>query len=542
MYVINKSKLKCPECGAPTRPSVSMSGAPSNFYMSCTKCNTFIDTYIPLPHQYYAHKDPARYIGEAGGYGTGKTLFDVKDIQKHIYITPKGRTLMGAPTIPQLKSTLKKDFEEDFPVELVQKVSKVDSLFTTINNHEVLYRSFDDPHKLRSLNLSRFVILEASGAKYSVFTQLQNRLRNIAATKIDTDEDNNPIYKDGKPVFKADWRKGTIETNPDPGWVKSEFLETAGTVYLYGSQLEDEQYQYHDTNSQISMHVVPTNANFMLPEGYIEEQTAGKPSWWINRYFGGSFLYAEGLVYPSFARCIVDGFDIPRGWKRLIAMDYGINDNTHFVFIAIDNTRHIAYVYDELIISDSNVTRISDEYKKRLRALPQGALLQTPVMDQRSMSKRQSFDVSKTLGDLFLDEGILFDPAQMNVDARVLRTNTLLELGQLKIFRNCSGLIREGLAYKFPEKDLDKPNANTDKPMDKFNHGINALEFAVMQLPHNLENLNYMVYNVDGKRISGLTGIHHGVEKQFDPFSGGDKNGSSIYDDDYMFDFSLYDD
>lgn len=559
MIKINKEKLRCPECGSNMHPSLNLNGGDSEFWMQCENCPTYIDTYIPMPHQAIMHEDPARYVEVAGGYGTGKTLFDVKDKEKHMLITKNGRTLFGAPTMPQLRPTLKKDFEDDFPIDFVDKVSKNENSVRLINGHELLYRSFDDPHKLRSLNLSSFVILEGSGSKHSVFTQLQNRLRNKAATIVQLDEHGDEVWDENEngewaPVYVADWRKGTIETNPDPGWVKSEFLECSGRVYLHDKMLFEEKYNYHDINPAMSTHIAPTKVNYNLPANYIEEQSKGKPAWWVKRYFHGSFSYAEGLVYPSFADTIVPAFKIPKNWKRIIAMDYGINDNTHFVFGALDKINHIMYIYQELVISDSNIKTIATEYKKLLRAIPIGALLTTPVMDQRSMSKRQSLDL-KTLGTLFEDEGLLFDPAQMSIDARVLRLNTLIELGQLKVFNTCTGLIKEALDYRFPEKVLGKPNKDTDKPQDKFNHGINALEFLGMELPHNLELYDFTLYNKSGKPIRARLDVEGLPQrpKTFDPFKdsktndfnihfGGDINGSDNDNTDHLFDFYIPDD
>lgn len=506
MLLINKEKLRCPECGAPTTKAIAIDGGYSRYWMKCIKCRTYIDTYVPLPHQADLHSDAARYLLTAGGYGSGKTESSIKDRQKHGVITPDGQTLFGAPTLPQLNSTLKKDFESDMPIDFVKRYSAKDNKFTLLNGHEYLYRPFDDPHKLRSLNLTSFVILEGSGTKYATWTQLQNRLRNSAATIVELDDKGNPIFEqnedgDWYPRIKYDWRKGTVESNPDPGWIKSDFLLSSGTVRFYSPTESYEEYPYENINPNMSTYIVPTKANYMLPPTYIAEQTINKPKWWVKRYFLGSFAYAEGLVYPEWSSAIVDTFPIPRNWKRLIGMDYGISANTHFVFLAIDPINRIGYAYKELIINSASIKEISNAYKMELREIPQGALLKTPVMDQRSMDKRQAFDAQTKLGDLFLDEGILFDPAQMNVDARILRLNTFIESGQLKIFRTLTGLNKEALDYKFPEKDIDKPGKNTDKPIDVRNHGINALEFVVMELPHNLATADFTVYNRVGRAI-----------------------------------------
>lgn len=543
-HFINKDKIRCPRCGAKTRPAIAIDGGYSEFIVKCVQCNTYINSFIPLPHQYMYMKDPSRFSMTAGGVGTGKTKGDVFDGLKHILLTPRGQTLLGAPTMPQLRATLKKDVEMNYPIGWVEHVSKMENLVKLSNGHEILFRPFDDPEKLKSLNLSYFVILEASRAKYSVFTELQRRLRNNAAVKYAYSPEGEPILEedeDGRMVHRIDhdWRKGRLETNPDAGWVKTDVLERSGTVYLHHKDLHKEVYYFKNVNPKMSTHIAPTKANFYLPKDFIKDQSYGMPIWYIRRNFYGSFQYAEGMVYPNFMNCLVKPFPIPKHWKRIVAMDYGINDNTHILFGAIDNDHHVCYIYQELVISDADVKTISHRYKQEIIKIPWGAFITTPVMDQRSLSKRQAHDVQKTLGDLFLDEGLVFGPAQMNIDARILRTNTLMNLGQLKIFNNLSGLIDEGRDYKFPERDVDKPHINVNKPVDKFNHGINALEFLVMELPHNLEQIDFRMYNGKGRAVSVPLTQMDDAPRPFNPledrrdrddFYANSDYGSDLYD------------
>ena len=504
---LNKNKLRCPRCGSKMGPTVAVDGGYSEFIVGCVQCPTYINTFIPLSHQFAFSKDPARYSMTAGGVGTGKTSGDVMDHLKHALITPRGQSLLGAPTMPQLRSTLKKDLERNLPIDWVDHISRMENTITYANGHEVLYRPFDDPDKLRSLNLSFFVILEASRTKYSVFTELQRRLRNTAAVKYAFDDKGDPIFeqdKEGRNVHKIkyDWRKGNLETNPDAGWVKTDILERSGMVYLHHKDLHNEHYYFKHVNPAISTHIAPTKANHYLPANFVEEQSVGMPEWYVRRNFYGSFQYAEGMIYPTFLSNIVEPFPIPRNWKRIVAVDYGIADNTHILFGAIDNVNKICYVYKEIVVNSMDVKDISHVYKQEVIKIPFGAFLTTPVMDQRSLTKRQSHDVQKTLGDLFQDEGILFEPAQMNMDARILRTNTLLNKKQLKVFSSCVKLIDEARNYKFPEKDVDRPHIDTNKPVDKFNHGVNALEFMCMELPHNLEQMDFRMYNNKGRALT----------------------------------------
>lgn len=540
LYLINKQKVRCPRCGSDTSPAVALNGGASKDWLKCKKCNTYIDTHIPLPWQYDFYKDSTRYRMPAGGYGTGKTTADFKDRMKKAVLTPGGQTLFGANTFPQLNSTLKKDLEADLPEDFVGYYSVQKNEFSLINGHGVLYRSLDDPEKYKSLNLSAYSIIEGSGVKQEVNTQLQSRLRNTAAGVPMLDEHGNPVIEfdeEGNPQFvlKADWRSGVIETNPDPGWVLTGFLEESGRVAFYNNTYE--KYDYHDTTPYKSSYIVPTAANYMLPKDYEKEQTQNKPAWWVKRYFKGSFRYAEGLVFPNYSDALVKPFAIPRNWKRLIAMDYGISDKTHFIFGAIDPKDKICYLYDELIINNADVSEIVREYRKKLREIPEGGLLFTPVMDQRSMSKRQSDDMKKTLGDLFEDEGVIFDPAQMDMDARILRMNTLINNGQLKIFTILTGLIGELKNHKFPERTLENSgSASLNKPKDGNDHGVAAAEFLCMELPPNLAQYDLRVYN-NGKPVTPYRKVDINVKpKIWSPFTTKEEKNDNDFVDSFFND------
>lgn len=510
MIYVDKDSLLCPRCASNMRPAIAVNGGFSRFWMRCSKehCRTFVDTYIPLPHQAMYHSDPTRYKLLAGGYGSAKTSTDYKERQKTGMITPVGATVLVANTMPQLNSTMKKDLEEDLPLEFIKHYSKQSNEFTLANDHKFYYRSTDDPEKFKSINLSHFSFLEASSIPHSAYVQFKSRTRNMAATVQAKDKDGNLMWtKDYKgrtvPILAADWRGGTLETNPDAGWIRSEVLLRSGTVHFFGDSYEEYLYQ-RDIDKYQATYIIPTDQNPHLPPDFEKEQSVGKPEWWVKRYFRGSFDYSEGLVYPSARKSIIRGFAIPKTWKRLIAMDYGVSDNTHFVFLAIDPKEKIAYLYDELVMNNSSIKALADAYKIKLKDIPSGAYFTTPVMDGRSINKRRDGDL-KTVGDLFLEEDIIFDPAQMSMDARIFQLNNLFENGKLKIFDNNIHIIKEITEHKFIEKDLDKPNRNTDKPQDVRNHGVNALEFAVMELPSDLAEWNFTLYNERGDAIRAKT-------------------------------------
>ena len=189
---------RCPRCQAPTYIPKSISGTDSEFWLECTKCNTFINTYIPQEHQEAVHTDGHRFTGNFGGYGSGKTLTSREEVYKHLFLTPKGNTLIGANVQSQYEQTIKRDIEADIPAAFMTDYSTQKQYVDFQNGHRIMYRPFDDPNKLRSYNLSMFVIVEASEVKPEVFTQLKSRLRNTAATVPEVDENGKTVYKKAK--------------------------------------------------------------------------------------------------------------------------------------------------------------------------------------------------------------------------------------------------------------------------------------------------------------------------------------------------------
>src|SRR6185312_14264703 len=174
-----------------------------------------------------------------------------------------------------------------------------------------LFRPLDDEQKIRSANLTGFWIEEANGVDFSYFTQLQTRLRNTA----------------------TEHHIGIMSTNPDMNWIKTEILLKAGNIY--NAEVEYPQKK-KDINPDISVHIAPTHLNIHLPPTYHEDTARGKPDWWVRRYLSGSFENREGLVFPMYSDHIVETFEIPKFWKRLVGGDFGLNNPTGVPYLATD--------------------------------------------------------------------------------------------------------------------------------------------------------------------------------------------------------------
>lgn len=479
---------RCPRCGQHWVVSTAVNQGPSEFWRECANpgCNTYLNTYQPQAHQVDFHRDSHRFKGNFGGYGSGKTLTTREEIYKHFFLTPKGNTLIGANVMSQYEQTIKREMEADMPLAFVKTINTMKNYVDLINDHRILYRPYDDPEKLRSYNLSAFVILEASEVKSQSFTQLKARLRNMnAATHVKAGP--NEI-----------WLTGIIESNPSAGWIKEDVIKVADRIYTNGEIVD--RFQRHDdiADPLISAHITSTSANKYLPEGFIEQNTKNKPIWWVNRYIYGSFLYAEGLVYPAYAKCIVEPYPIDRTWKRLVSYDYGLSDPSVFLCAAIHPIKRKVVFYTEKRDSNKNIEQLSKLFFDTTKDIPVGGFLVPPIIDPKSASKRD-YD-KKTLEDHFLEFGIAFKPGHINVDARVFRLNTYMQAEKMEIFSTCVDVIKELEGYKFAA-DETQASGYQGKPVDKNNHGINCMEWICMELPADPAKLMSGVYNKEGRDL-----------------------------------------
>ena len=502
---------RCPRCNSATQPCIAWNGSPSEFWVECSSasCNTYINTYVPLPHQEAVHDDGHYYIGNFGGYGTGKTTTSREEFYKHAFITPKGNTLIGAQITSQYEQTIKRDIEKDIPKAFIATYSTQKQYMDLINAHRVMYRPFDDDTKLRSYNLSMFIIVEASEVAGEIFTQLKTRLRSGAAIIPKRDENGEIIYRPLSetngvlvPVEDKNWSKGIIESNPDPGWIKTHVLEMSSSIQKHGKAMDDTKVDPAIADPAISSHISTSDANPYLPKDFKANLSKNKPLWWVARYLYGSFSYAEGLVYPSAQKAVCDEFPVPKHWLRICAFDYGLSDDAVYIFGAISPEENLLYIYKEVVLNDRNIRELADAFHENTRDILPGNWVCQPIIDPKSGPKRD-YD-KESLSDKFLEYGIHFKPGYVNLNTRIFALNTYFEAGRIRIMENCRYLIKELKSYKFKERSLTDTGYD-DRPVDKNNHAINPLEWIVMELPKDPANLTHGVYDKHGYNLEDPT-------------------------------------
>ncbi len=456
---------RCPLCGGTIKVHDSV------FYGRCDTCLATLIDYKPAPHQVKFHQSKAKFRLNIGGFGSGKTTMGAAEVTNHALSVANGRTLITAQSLQQVKEAVLPELEKFLPTWFIKKQTKTPlPKYTLINGHEIVVYASNDEEKLRSLNLTAFWIIEASGVDYSIFTQLTARLRNRAAIVKD---------KEGKEIEHN--FMGIVESNPEDGWIRDEFLLRSDKIFASKSVDTSSYDKLKVKKPETSYHsfLSSTRDNKYLHENFIKDLCVGKDDKWIRKYIYCYLEVKDGAVYPDFANCLVDPFEIPKNWLRIFGFDKGWTDETCLCCGAIDSKNGICYIYDEYYVAEKPMTYHARRIKEMVVGLP---LYKNIISDPSVRNKNDRDGVSYrdyfyNLSGLWLEEGnnSIFDGIE--------RVRDFMYQGKLKVFTSCTNLKSEAQKYLWKK---DKNGISKDEPTEKENHLMDAMRYMIMALPDDL--------------------------------------------------------
>ena len=280
--------------------------------------------YTLLSHQADFINANERYVLNSGGVGAGKTYSIVLRTLALILSFPGILIMLGAQTYPMLRDTTLREFINVIPQEIIKSYNKSTLHFIFQNGSEVIFRSFDDYTKLKSLNLGACGIEEMIDVSEDIFKMIRTRMR-----------------QPGMPgcVYGA--------TNPGTfgNWVYKYFIEDPilNSRVIYSRSIDNDY----------------------LPVEYLSDLEAmkGTNPEYYNRMVEGIWGSLEGLVYTlPIDQRIATG---PEAFTRYIAgLDFGFTHPTAFVIIGIIENRY--YVIDEVYRHKMTSTDIIQVVKDKM--------------------------------------------------------------------------------------------------------------------------------------------------------------------------------
>ena len=462
----NFKVYKCPLCGGKIKVHESV------FYGRCDTCLATLIDYKPAPHQVKFHESKAKFRLNIGGFGSGKTTMDAAEITTHVLSVANGRTLITAQSLQQVKEAVLPELEKFIPPWFIEKQTKTPlPKYTLTNGHEIIVYASNDEEKLRSLNLTAFWIIEASGVSYKIFTQLTARLRNRAAVVKD---------REGREVEHKFC--GIVESNPEEGWIRDEFLLRSDKIFASKS-VDTSSYELLKVKKpETSYHsfLSATPDNTYLPATFIPDMCVGKSDKWIRKYIYCHLEVKEGAVYPDFANCLVDPFEIPDNWLRIFGFDKGWTDETCLCCGALDTKKGICYIYDEYYVSQKPITY----HARRIREKIMGVNMYKPIIADPSVRNKSDRDGVSYRDYFYNVSGIWLEEGNNAILDGIERVRDFMYMGKLKIFTSCTNLKHEAQNYVWKTEHGE----NKDVPVDKENHLMDAMRYMVMALPYDIRD------------------------------------------------------
>lgn len=244
---------------------------------------------VKYPKQREFIHNPAHFSAIIGGIGSGKSqggcIRDVRAAMGWIgdkQIPTPNLGMVTAPTYPMLRDATLRTFR-DVAGDLVKDFHKAEMVAEMVNGSEVLFRTADDPDKLRGPNLTWWHGDESALYHKDVWRVAIGRLRQ-----------NGQGYA---------W----LTTTPK------------GRNYIYQVFIQE-----HKDDLDYFIKRVSTRDNPFLDESYIvglEHEYEGD---YAKQELEGDFVSFEGLVYPEFSYSRHVTSDIPTSFKQVIAgVDWG---------------------------------------------------------------------------------------------------------------------------------------------------------------------------------------------------------------------------
>jgi phage terminase large subunit len=469
---------KCPYCGT---GKITINKMSAHRYGYCDICDAAYIHYIPLPHQLDMHKDKHKIKLMLGGMGSAKSNGGVMEIINHALSVPNGQTIMLAQTLKQLSKAIMPIFDEYLPRKFVTKWTdtKADIEIVLNNGHKITGFASDDEEKFRSMNITAFLIEEASGVDPKIYQECVRRLRNVHG------------IINGVPHYV-----GVLCSNPSQGFIRDLLFSSD---VIYGSKSIEKTVDMYknrlkDRNPDLAAFLSSSRDNPYLPPGFVQSVINSLTPAQARLYVDCIIEYAEGAVYPNMLSMLEEPFEIPKHWERYMAHDPGIHDPAAILMCAIDPETKELHFYKEYYKTDQVLAQVAAEWKQMTADIPQG-LLHIPLIDPSS-NKR-----SKTTGrtykqQLQLEHDIVTKDANNNIEDGIQRVKNLMFAGRVKFFNNLTNTIYEGCEYRYPTQEERNKNKNLgDVPLDKNNHLMDCLRYICQELPYDFVNFKQSAHN-----------------------------------------------
>ena len=205
-----------------------------------------------------------------------------------------------------------------------------------------------------------------------------------------------------------------------------------------------------------------------------------------KQFLDGDWDAFEDSAFPEFKKDIhiVEPFEIPKGWQRFRAADWGYSSPACCLWFAIDYDNNL-WIYRELYTQ--KIT--ADIFARKVLTLEQGEYIRYGVLDASTWARRG--DVGPSIAETMIQAGCRWRPSDRTGRSRIsgkLEIHKRLKIEDkepgIRIFSNCRNLLRT-----FPTLPLDDSNPE-DINTHVEDHAYDALRYGCTSRPMHTSYAN----------------------------------------------------
>ena len=421
--------------------------------------------YDTLPAQRSFHSDlTTRFKGYSGPIGSGKSYALAYEALFLSFLNPGLLGLIGAPTYKMLEDSTRRSFFDVLDAEGIEFIfNKQENCVRLLpNGSEVIFRSMENPERLRGPNLAWFGLDELTYTREDAWTRILGRLRHPLASRLC-----------GYAVWTPkghDWvfHRFVEENNPDYRLVKATPRENTHLPPDFYDQLKHS-----------------------YAESFYRQEVLGE---YLDIYGGNVYsAFSEGNIQP-----VAYDPKLPLCW----ALDFNVDPmcsvicqieerKPHFLTTQYAR-RDVVRVIDEIVLPDSRTVPATKEFIRRALRLPN---IPDRMMikvygdksggDRHSNATRTDYELVREVFREHSDFEITMLQNKNNPEVRD-RVNTVNNMltsvagsHRILIDPKCTGLIKDLRQVKWKRDTERNPMGELDKSDPARTHLSDALSYLI---------------------------------------------------------------
>ena len=302
-----------------------------------------------------------------------------------------------------------------------------------------------------------------------IYNFLRSSLRSV--------DPNIPVY------MRATGNPGNVGSQ----WVKEMFVDPIDPNTAFNIEIVTPTGHKYITRRFIPAKL-QDNPYLMQTDDYYA-MLSSLPEVQRKQFLDGNCDAFSNAAFPEFDREIhvVEPFEVPKGWQRFRAADWGYSSPACCLWFAIDYDNNL-WAYRELYTQ--KIT--ADVFARKVLELEHGEYIRYGVLDASTWAKRG--DIGPSIAETMIQAGCRWRPSDRTPKSRIsgkLEIHKRLKIVDekkkepgLRIFSTCRNLLRT-----FPTLPLDDNNPE-DINTHVEDHAYDALRYGCMSRPMHTSYAN----------------------------------------------------